>query len=82
VLNITLSIPATEQEKHPETLAAGQISTFHFTVEFPLATDESSIQLVLTSIKSSTQAISKPINVITLSSSNIIFKLGRQDLQK
>jgi hypothetical protein len=78
VINSTLSIPAVEMGIHPESLAAGESSTYHFTAEFPLATDESSIQLVLTANKSATQTINKTINVISLSSSNI--RSGEQGL--
>ncbi|MEX2461324.1 MAG: hypothetical protein WD469_08520 [Paenibacillaceae bacterium] len=77
-INSTLSIPAAEVEPHPVVLSANQSTTYHFTVEFPLATDESMIQLVITGNKSSAQVISKPIDVISLTSSNI--QAGEQGL--
>ncbi|QGQ96729.1 hypothetical protein EHS13_18510 [Paenibacillus psychroresistens] len=71
VMDGSISTPAVEKETHPAALAAGESTTYHFKAEFPLALNESSIQLVITGVKSATQAISKPINVITLSTSHI-----------
>lgn len=71
VSDSTSPIAATESEKHPATLSANQSTTYHFSAIFPLALDESMIQLVIMGNKSASQSISKPLDVISLTSSNI-----------
>lgn len=73
VIDSDFFVTAIDKEKHPVTLAPNESSTYHFTGTFPLATDESMIQLVINTNKSTTQTVSKPINVVTLSSSNMSY---------
>jgi hypothetical protein len=64
----TLSIAAIETDTHPDILAPSQSATYHFTAEFPKATDPSSIELV---VKEKVSAgVSRPINVIHLPESS------------
>jgi hypothetical protein len=62
----TLTIGASEAESHPETLAAKQSTTYHFTAQFPKSTDEGTLQLVIAEQKGATET---PIDVIILPSS-------------
>jgi hypothetical protein len=63
----TLLIPAVDAAAHPLTLAAGESETYHFTAEFPKATDTSTIELVVMEKVASTAI--KPINLVHLPTS-------------
>jgi hypothetical protein len=65
----TLSIAASETDTHPDILAPNQSSVYHFTAQFPKATDPSSIELVVNEKLSA--GVSKPINVIHLPESGM-----------
>jgi hypothetical protein len=71
VIDNTAPFTATDSEKHPAALSANQSTTYHFSAIFPLAFDESRIQLVILGNKIASQSIHKPIAVISLTSSNI-----------
>lgn len=60
----TLAIAAVDKETHPLTLAPSQSTTYHFTAEFPKATDTSTIELVV--MEKASSGSLKPINLVQL----------------
>ncbi|QGQ97185.1 hypothetical protein EHS13_21005 [Paenibacillus psychroresistens] len=63
----TIDTPAVDAEVHPLTLAAGESETYHFTANFPKATDTSTIELVV--MEKAQSGTIKPINLVHLPAS-------------